>query len=178
MSLSKDTKMGAYFQATVNKKRYSTWATDNGAKLLEHGYVGNDYVEKVLWHLLDNPSHLVWLCDYHEGELTWDNVPEAEMDERSWALFPTYYILNQTKGEVIDLKKLIGLSKERRWIIHPLVVLCNSDKEAQGGGDYRKDDPRRASWADDLIEITYDEEKATQFNHKDVTEENLFYEGE
>ena len=170
--------MGAYYEATINKDRYSTWSIKQGAKLMEHGYVGNDYVENVLSLLEKNPQPLQWLCDYTEDGLTWENTVEHEFTEDLWSyrLQPTYFILNHTKNLYIDIREFICGHSLRSFMIHPLVILCNSEKSAMGGGDYRKDESSRGSWKGDIIEITYCEEKVDALNFENVTKDCRFYE--
>ena len=159
---------------------YGTHSRDNGLKLMEHSYLENNYCKHIMSLLEDNPQNLIWLCDYHESdditELTWN---DAENDDTNKCLdsFPDdkYYILNHTQKLSIDVQKLLSLYKKENkngWFIHPIPILCNSDTESQGGGDYRKKDSRRATWCED--EISTSKNQNTTF--KDITEDVLFYE--
>lgn len=37
---------------------------DNGLKLMEHSYIGNDFVNAVLTQLWKHPQRLAWIGDY------------------------------------------------------------------------------------------------------------------
>lgn len=175
--------MGAYYQATIEQEgeeaiRYNTHDAGSGLKLMEHSYISNEYVERIMSMLFDKSSLLTWVCDYTEGTyLDWGKTKEETKEkflENSYEIMSTYIILNHTQGLKIDIKKLICLNKERMFIIHPLPILCNSEKKSMGGGDYHNDESLRGTWAGDEIEITYDENLNEEY--EDVTEDVIFYE--
>lgn len=66
--------MGQYYYPTIlrekNKRFYSeefySHDYDNGLKLTEHSYCGNNFVETIMAQLLNKPGRLAWLGDYHE----------------------------------------------------------------------------------------------------------------
>jgi len=66
--------MGQYYYPTIlrekNKRFYSqayfSHDYDNGLKLTEHSYCGNNFVETVMSQLLNNPGRVAWIGDYHE----------------------------------------------------------------------------------------------------------------
>ena len=170
--------MGAYYGATVNKKRYKTWPIAIGAKLMEHAYIGNEYIERIMSLLEKEPKSLNWLCDYtdDQNELTWGNTEAIEeYEENTYEINSNYIILNTTKKLYIDMKEFQYLNKNRTFIIHPLPLLCNSEPESMGGGDYHTKDSRRSTWKNDMIQITYDIKDLPK-DYKNVTEESLFYE--
>jgi hypothetical protein len=172
--------MGAYFECTIEKDgeitRYNTWSINKGSKLMEHSYIGNEYVERCLSLLENKPGRLTWLCDYHEEpNMTWDHITEKDIDiKETWEMQPFYRILNHTKELQIDMKKLVLAYKDRSLLIHPLPILCNSDTEPQGGGDFRKDESRRAIWKGDEIEIVFDD--TSSMDYRDVSMDCLFCE--
>ena len=175
--------MGSYYMATIvnNKnegKMYDTHALGNGLKLMEHSYIGNNYVNYVLSLLEGKENRLVWLCDYHNPDentkLTWEKcVEETEYDKSVRIEDDKYYVINHTLNVYIDIKKLDQLEEDNGWTIHPIPILCNSDTQSQGGGDFHKEDSRRASWCEHYIEVTLDKPSDT---FKDVTEDCLFTE--
>jgi len=178
--------MGAYFQATIerehDKKRYCTHTCGNGLKLLEHGYIGNNYVDSIMNLLHIEKGKLTWLCDYHEEPgMQWSDIEEVDkVSEYCTPIDKKYIIVNHTKKIIINIEKLIKLhNKDGRTtlLIHPLPILCNSDNEAMGGGDYRKDDSTRSTWKGDLIEIIIPElnEKVPE-NYEDVTKDCIYTE--
>lgn len=40
---------------------------DNGLKLMEHSYIGNDFVNAALILLLNKPSSVAWIGDYSDN---------------------------------------------------------------------------------------------------------------
>jgi hypothetical protein len=160
---------------------YSTHSRDNGLKLMEHSYLENNYCKHIMSLLKNNPLPLIWLCDYHEADettdLTWDLCEEDETDECIDSFTDDkYFILNHTKKVFIDVEKLFKLYGEEakeEWYIHPIPILCNSDTQSLGGGDYHPEDSRRATWCEDIISTSQEPEG----EYKDVTEDVLFFEG-
>lgn len=172
--------MGAYYQAALKRPgkdkwyRYPTWDLENGAKLMEHGYVMNDYVGFITRKLYYKPAYLVWLCDYHEDEkFNWNTVPERRITERekNQTTFPCVIYVNLNKKEYFSLKRVLQIAarslvdrsfplyaelekyrgKFFTYVIHPLPLLVNSESESAGGGDYHPDYELRSYWAKDLI---------------------------
>jgi len=172
--------MGAYYNAGIenkdgNKRRFCTWDMDQGAKLMEYSYIGNNYVAMVMEELLDSPKKLSWICDYSEDDYyNWDVFPRHKKVavETELQVLPdsNYYIFNHTKKVMINISEL---TTSDGWDIHPLPLLCNSEKEAAGGGDFYPEDSRRGTWLGDLIEVSFDKKK---YDYKDVTEDCVFVE--
>jgi len=173
--------MGAYYEAVIDsKERYSPHRVGDGLKLMEHAYLSNEYCMSVEYMLLENPSRLTWLCDYHETDdifkKTWSQINEGEY-------FPVpnsyskhaicRYFINHSKKMFIDSKKLEKLNPD--WCIHPLPILCNSETKSAGGGDYHPECYQRATWCNDVIEVVTDLD-SVPIEYKDVTEDCLFFE--
>ena len=188
--------MGAYYQATVKfgqmKKmvRIPTWSPfDCGTKLMEHSYLPNDYVNGILnWIGEDKKFNLIWLCDYHEGNITWDNTKEVKLtfkyEYNTKNKYYTYtnffggYVINHDLGVYIDLAEIYKILRDMgvEWKIHPLPILCNSDESSMGGGDYHQEDSRRGLWCNHKLELTCDIKKLQ--NLQDVTNDCIFIEEE
>jgi hypothetical protein len=67
--------MGQYFQPCIlaeNKKKVINWMYshnyDNGLKLMEHSYLGNDFVSAFETLIANKPQRVVWAGDYAGGE--------------------------------------------------------------------------------------------------------------
>jgi len=61
--------MGQYYKYLVIDRNNtphtaSSWAYDNGAKLMEHSYIGNNYVNSALDLIYFNPCKVAWVGDY------------------------------------------------------------------------------------------------------------------
>ena len=154
--------MGQYYKPTIleNDKKtvkafIKSWNYNNGAKLMEHSYLGNNFVARLEVELLNNPQPLVWAGDYADPELDENGEPlmntyegreyEANLydlctDEKQLpmktvkASSKRKYILNHDKKEYVVKEKY----NPEEWQIHPLPLLT-ADGNGRGGGDYRSD---------------------------------------
>lgn len=65
--------MGQYYIPTIMGKRYGVRATfyshdyDNGLKLMEHSWIGNNFVGAVLTEIQDHPMRVAWIGDYSDS---------------------------------------------------------------------------------------------------------------
>lgn len=129
---------------------------DNGAKLGEHSYVGNNFVSAIE-HLLSPKgmfykSRLVWAGDYADNE---QDQPRnlydmARMEEHKARVEPSYdmssypFIVNHTKKLYVNKKKNI---------YHPLSLLT-AEGNGRGGGDYNETNADLCgTWSRDLISV-------------------------
>lgn len=171
--------MGQYYLAVNidDMEHVSPHQYDNGAKLMEHSYIGNNFVEAVEFLLLDtgesknrwSGKRIVWAGDYAdrepgEGENFYTLAKGPGLQMLIEAVPSNYfYIINHDKKEYLDKRKCPLYDK---WDlqIHPLPLLT-AEGNGRGGGDYRRDNDLVGSWArnrisvswvvpDDFIEIT------------------------
>jgi len=139
----------------------------NGLKLLEHSYIANSYISHILGLIEDNPTNVIWLCDYSESEdgknpYTWDTVQEVETNEMEVKRLASRnhrengFIINHTTNEYISLKtyKRLFAEHSNEWATSPLPFLTNSEEGNMGGGDLRTDEPLRGLWKNHLISYT------------------------
>ena len=144
---------------------FSPYDTDNGAKLMEHSYVGNSLVLNVTYKMIDSPKRLVWAGDYADGVVGDDNFyyltnkaekyEPFEIDMMKHALDANTIYINHDKKEWFDLKKQT-IPDMRGWggIEHPLPILT-ADGNGRGGGDYYGARMEMVgTWKGDLIEVT------------------------
>lgn len=132
----------------------------NGLKLMEHSYIGNDFVETVEQLLTSgNPwqkTRIVWAGDYMDNGLFVDHYSKNlckyahdnfnKISPKFENLSIGRYLVNHTKKEFVDKNKLsIGE-------IHPLPLLTCSGN-GRGGGDYCRSNSYVGSWAGDEISI-------------------------
>lgn len=107
-----------------------------GLKLMEHSWIDNKDVNKIMSFIYENPKRIVWAGDYAEKE--------QDLDKNLYFLSENYqnilsqdikvrYIYNKDKKEYIDLNDYDNI--EEGWIIHPLPFLL-AEGNGQGGGDY------------------------------------------
>lgn len=154
--------MGQYYCGCVLKKNFkkndmkaviaSIYPHDysNGAKLMEHSYVGNEYVKSVMQMIaLHNGKPFVWCGDYadelftdEKGEKfnTYMIAPRMNPNDLEKLISENdveedyKYIVNYTKREYVEVPEY----NEEEWTIHPLPLLC-ADGNDRGSGDAHKD---------------------------------------
>lgn len=148
---------------------------DNGAKLMEHSYVGNWYVqcyEQMLSKLYFG-NVFVWVGDYADNNVLYDKAKQYCEDwaknnaaSYGWELgnnIDIYYekfdyIENPKFNYIVNLDKKqyvkIPQYNKGEWIIHPLPLLC-ADGNGRGGGDYHRgsDMDKVGIWAYDRIGV-------------------------
>jgi len=193
--------MGAYYEATLtaNKKhtedyvgkltegepfRVNTHDVDsNGLKLMEHSYIGNSYVSHIMGLIEDNPTNVIWLCDYSEDETyTWDTVQEVETNEMEVKRLASRnhrengFIINHTTNEYISLKtyKRLFAEHSNEWAINPLPILTNSEVGSMGGGDLHTEESLRGLWRNHLV--SYSKSLGEFKSFKNVTKDVIIWE--
>ena len=153
---------GKIVRTWVNPHKYR-----NGYKLMEHSYIGNNFMA-VVESLLSPEGmfykcRLVWSGDYADAELDRDdekNLYAIVMDDCGGKEFvgdervdmSAYrYIVNHTKKLYVD-KNL-----EFEDNIHPLSLLT-AEGNGRGGGDYRgTSEDLVGAWARDVISVEKDQ---------------------
>ncbi len=157
---------------TVKAWMYSH-SYDNGLKLMEHSYQGNNFVSTFEKELTRRGNHyksrVVWAGDYAKEELGLKIIEEGkEYDANLYSLcndeneikpkvaktddYP--FIVNHTKKQFVDKNKVPEIQDWEGVKIHPLPLLT-SEGNGQGGGDFRGEDENQiiGSWARDVISI-------------------------
>ena len=75
--------MGQYYHPTIMGKRYGVhgWLYsheyNNGLKLMEHSYLGNDFVNAVLRKINHQPMRIAWMGDYAESPYIDKDAPDT-----------------------------------------------------------------------------------------------------
>lgn len=197
--------MGQYYHATVLKQNWkneqkpveaslSPYDYDNGAKLMEHSYVHNNYVEAAM-RMIDIVGQgkavpFVWIGDYadrvetnvypFDGTVNEYNEPNGGVDIYS----ETCELVDKNKPlmEAIanhkpkSFKYIVNETKKcfvkiprynkDKWTLHPLPILCSSGN-GRGGGDYRGslNENSVGLWAYDEIRVT--NTKPDQYEYQD-----------
>jgi hypothetical protein len=152
---------GKYIRAFVNPHNYM-----NGAKLVEHSYVNNSFMNAVEFMLSPQgifyKSRLVWAGDYADVEESGDNLYTManQMEDKVVVLnkkTECRFILNHTKK--------LFISKDTLCDIHPLAILT-AEGNGRGGGDYHGSDENLCgSWARDVISMDISDCGYTEFIH-------------
>ena len=164
--------MGQYYQPVIlsENNKVLEWVYsheyDNGLKLMEHSYIGNNFVRAFESLIHNNPKRVVWAGDYADKEPSGKNLfakctdnnkvrPETSLSDEDCR-----YLVNHTRYLYVDT-----LKRGKEWAIHPLPLLT-SEGNGQGGGDFSGDDPDNlvGSWARDLISVQSDKTGLDGFN--------------
>ena len=133
----------------------------NGAKLTEHSYMGNNFVQTFEFGLSpegsNHKSRVVWAGDYADSEpeqeqnlyqqcTEYNEIRPTEKDT-----CPKYrFIVNHSKRLFVDKTKV--RSGEEGMAYHPLPLLT-AEGNGRGGGDYIGESPLIGSWARDVISV-------------------------
>lgn len=184
--------MGQYYRGAILRKDYKESkenpvlfalypydVKNNGAKLLEHSYIGNHYVGAYMRELSDTDGKyfnypFVWVGDYADEITLVDNYTEEKkevsvyneatdieddfkeyINENGDEFGKEYkYIVNFTKNEYVVVPSL-NLDV---WDMHPLSLLT-AFGNGRGGGDYYEKEGLEdiGRWAFDNIGVTNDE---------------------
>lgn len=179
----KNNNMGQYFKPTVlgeqpqegQHESVIAWMYsheyDNGLKLMEHSYQGNNFVSTFEKELTRKGKHyksrVVWAGDYADEEPGLKIIEEGEeLDANLYSLCNDEnkikpdvkstedynYIVNHTKKLFVDKTKI---NEIEGWgaKIHPLPLLT-CEGNGRGGGDFRGDEKDLVgSWARDVISV-------------------------
>lgn len=172
--------MGQYYRPTILRKNHklvtksnpclaslSPYSFGNGAKLMEHSYIGNRYVGAVM-NLIADDSHFyghpfAWVGDYADEVNEKDLYSCAsEIQEKTYKKYHDCvvlprefkYLVNLTKKQYIELKTY----KPNVYQVHPLPLLT-AVGNGRGNGDYDREDKRVGSWAFDRIGCTNSEDE-------------------
>ena len=163
--------MGQYYKPiSIDKKQYVySHEYDNGLKLMEHSWIGNQFVGVVEdliaeggdWH----GDRIVWAGDYADEEKNRKSNLFSLTEKADSKIHPEptknkyRYVLNMDTKEYVDTKK-IPLSdvyeengKEWPFTIHPLPLLT-CEGNGRGGGDFHKDDPLVGIWARNRVSVS------------------------
>lgn len=170
-------KLGQYYLVVnLDKKEFlAPLDYENGAKLMEHSYIGNNFLKAVEFLLSEKGSwyktRLVWAGDYMDEGLFIEPFAKkgnlrplfqsndttlysfaydhfTRINEEFPIIDSIRYIVNHTKKEYCDLEKV---GESSYWKIHPLSLFTSSGN-GRGGGDYNGDNGEYVGiWAGDII---------------------------
>jgi len=164
--------MGQYYKPiSIEKKEYVySHEYDNGLKLMEHSWIGNNFVGVVEDLIAEGGrwygDRIVWAGDYADEEKNRKSnlFSLTEKDKCKINPKPTgtkyRYVLNLDTKEYVDTKK-IPMSdvyvdekgKEWPFAIHPLPILT-CEGNGRGGGDFHKEDPLVGAWARNRVSVS------------------------
>ena len=165
--------MGQYYKPVILKDNKKTvvkfmrsWDYSNGSKLMEHSWIGNNFVRAFETLIFRKPQIVVWAGDYaDECKARKSNIYQRCLDKLKVnplsyeSLDEKFrYVINHDKKLFVDKTKVPKITAS--WVgdddyrIHPLPLLT-SEGNGRGGGDFFGKDPKRlvGSWARQLISI-------------------------
>jgi len=139
---------------------------ENGGKLTEHSYIGNNFVQAVE-HLISPEgmfymSRIVWAGDYADPEQNescnlynnvYNNYNGLFQCPKSHDTSSYRYIVNHSKKLYVDKERCPENKNKYNSIVHPLPLLV-SEGNGCGGGDYRGNNAELCgTWARDNISV-------------------------
>ena len=165
--------MGQYYTPVLltadNKiKNFETHHYENGAKLMEHSYIGNNLVAAVLDQLVSAPHQVLWLGDYAEMEdlsFKYEDISSDWMKEmyssisniqpdhenQKWR-YNNAYVINYDKNCYLRLEE----NDPERYQVCPLCLLT-AVGNGRGGGDYFGTHKNLVGiWAGDRISVEFE----------------------
>lgn len=152
---------GKYIRAFVSPHNYN-----NGAKLIEHSYMGNPFMDAIEFMLSPSgmfyKSRVVWAGDYADPENSGDNLYTMayQMEDK--------LIISNKKTEcrfILNHTKKLFINKDTLGDIHPLSLLT-CEGNGRGGGDYCWSDKELCgTWARDVISVEASDNGYTEFIH-------------
>ena len=180
--------MGQYYKAYIESAEgvsvlYS-WDYGSGLKLMEHSWLGNDFVNAAYTLIEDNPSKVAWVGDYSTDvgvdeevyRICWgDGDNEVSIKPNDYFKNGAEgYLVNITKKQYIDLAEYEKLATDKDgWCINPLPLLT-AIGNGLGGGDYRGGNQHMVGyWYMDRI--GYD--RSDTHGCRNITKDVVFKEG-
>lgn len=159
--------MGQYYRAVVDNNVFDTsYISKNkscftGAKLTEHAYITNPFVNAVAKLIYQNPKRVAWVGDYaNENDPVFKvmhTTPKEVWKAHAITLYAVRFsskkrvLVNHDKKLYIDMRNLYRM--DDGCTFHPL-PLMTAVGNGSGGGDYWGTDMDEiGSWAGDLLSI-------------------------
>ena len=137
----------------------------SGGKLMEHSYIGNEFVSTFEFGLSPqgryHKSRVVWAGDYADKEpdqeehnlysLCNEDKKNSEITPRMRMTLDYPFVVNHSKKLFVDKRKAL-CDDYYDDEVHPLPILT-AEGNGRGGGDYDEVDPPVGTWARDVISV-------------------------
>ena len=164
--------MGQYYKPISIDKKQFVYSHDyrNGLKLMEHSWIGNEFVGVVEDLIAEggewNGDRIVWAGDYADPDKGRKNnlymIVESDTKHKITPE-PTgskyRYVINNDTKEFVDKTKvpLTDIYVEENgtewpWAMHPLPILT-CEGNGRGGGDFHKGDELVGIWARNRVTV-------------------------
>ena len=165
--------MGQYWKAVINKFAYSPRDYGGMNKLMEHSFIGNDFVGHICLKIQDCPSRVVWVGDYSDIEDIKEHKNKVFLRvsqscnkytidlSKDTVDMRRGYLINVDKKEYVSLYDYCIRADSEMGIVNPLPLLTAFPKaNGKGGGDYFGSDIEYIGyWSGDRILFSYSEDK-------------------
>jgi hypothetical protein len=157
--------MGQYYNPAIldkNRKTVKKWMYShdysNGLKLMEHSYLGNNFVGSFESLILNNPERVIWAGDYADNcsqrkTNVYNRCKDNLKVNPSTGIFTARYVINHSKKTFVDKNKVPKDKSNFNMKLHPLPLLT-ADGCGRGGGDFRGENPLIGTWARDIISVS------------------------
>lgn len=174
--------MGQYYKPINidNKKWLYSHDYDSGLKLMEHSWVGNDFVGAVMNLMVKGgewfKKRIVWAGDYYGDDKEvnyWEQAKDSAkiksakpMDKK---MQEKAILVNHTKKLYVRYDEMAKCNAEwmgsEKWVVNPLPLLtaCGNGR---GGGDYYDSHPdydKVGIWAGDILSIVFTVPKSKEY---------------
>lgn len=144
--------MGQYYTPILMGKRYGVQGTlysheyDNGLKLMEHSYMGNNFVNAVLRKIDHQPMRIAWMGDYADSPYPEDDNKIREPYQRKLLKAEFMRIFKQSGKKRIHPEPLEGFDSPDRF--DGWYLINHSANEYVDLGKFQKENGWVESWTD------------------------------
>ena len=158
--------MGQYYKGVVGNKIYDNYLIYKDekkytlAKLMEHSYINNLWVNTIAKQIYKNPQKVAWVGDYSNEctsvfdklDVSYEDVWNTDGDVLKYARFSCKkrYLVNHTTEEYVAMGKM---PIKDGWQLHPLPLLTAVGNGGGGGDYYGKDEEYVGCWAGDVLSV-------------------------
>ena len=197
--------MGQYYRIFIceedgsSPRVHSSYDYDNGAKLMEHSYYHNRFVEAACSQLCqtklhNKPLRVWWVGDYASTddipkekrryspvESAWGDKSEkyVEFNDETFDFDAQLYLINLDTHEYINLQQVCKQNQGYCGSIHPLPLLT-AVGNGRGGGDYHGEGVTNLNmvgeWAGDLLQIVNEIPTDSSLTYIDISRDVYFAE--
>lgn len=165
--------MGQYYAAVVEINGKPTGFDPvefQGAKLMEHSWWRNKYVNAIAKMIFDEPHKVAWVGDYATEENGYTAPCTEEMYQAAHVNetvklpleeefeLSELYLVNHSKKEYLDCDRYYNAVNGKGelgegWVAHPIPLLT-AIGNGRGGGDYRGVNKSKVGcWAWDMLSL-------------------------
>lgn len=163
--------MGQYFKPVIIDKKNSKKVVaslyahyyNNGLKLMEHSYVGNNFVNAFTTLINDKDGKykgypMAWAGDYSDAVVDNKNYydiafeQDTDVNKKDIQTNVYRYFINKTKKEFVDIEDCPSGKTSDDLVVHPLPILtCLGNGRSHDYVPKEEDKEFIGTWATDVI---------------------------